>query len=206
MVFDSLSYSLCFTNTVILTIFFWTFSLLGYSVFLVFLVRSSHRKFSVREGVLRNFDKFIGKRLCQNLFLKETLALVLSCEFCEISKNTFLTKHLRATASVSYFASKQKPNFLPVNGICVVTISGNNTFQFFLIDLMIQPNLQHECQIRATRVRHERHECNTSAILATLVRHKQTSATQVRHECYANDTSAERVLHERHECDTSENF
>ena len=28
-------------------------------------------------------------------------------------------------------------------------------------------------------------------------------ATQVRHECYTNDTSATWVLHQRHECDTS---
>ena len=55
-------------------------------------------------GALRNFVKFTGKQLCQSLFLdkvaglrpeaynfikKETLAQVLSCEFCEISKNTF---------------------------------------------------------------------------------------------------------------------
>ena len=30
---------------------------------------------------------------------KESLAQVLSCEFCEISKNTFSTEHLRTTAS-----------------------------------------------------------------------------------------------------------
>ena len=40
-----------------------------------------------------------------------------------------------------------------------------------------------------TSARHERHECNTSATLAT----------RVRHECYNNDTNAIRVLHERHE-------
>ena len=33
------------------------------------------------------------------LFKKETLAQVFSCEFCEISKNTFFKKHLWATAS-----------------------------------------------------------------------------------------------------------
>ena len=77
--------------------------------------RSSHRRCSVRKGVLRNFAKFTGKHLCQSLFFnkvaglrpqacnfikKETLAQVFSCEFCEISKNSFLTEHLRATASV----------------------------------------------------------------------------------------------------------
>ena len=34
-------------------------------------------------------------------FKKETLAQVLSCEFCEIFKNTFLTEHLWTTASES---------------------------------------------------------------------------------------------------------
>ena len=29
-----------------------------------------------------------------NFIKKETLALMFSCEFCEISKNTFFTKHL----------------------------------------------------------------------------------------------------------------
>ena len=36
-----------------------------------------------------------------NFIKKETLAQVLSCEFCEISKNTFFTEHARATASVT---------------------------------------------------------------------------------------------------------
>ena len=30
---------------------------------------------------------------------RETLAQVFYCEFCEISKNIFLTEHLRTTAS-----------------------------------------------------------------------------------------------------------
>ena len=35
-----------------------------------------------------------------NFIKKETLVQVLSCKFCEISKNAFLTEHLWATASV----------------------------------------------------------------------------------------------------------
>ena len=35
-----------------------------------------------------------------NFIKKETLAQVLSCEFCEIFKNTFSTEHLRTTASI----------------------------------------------------------------------------------------------------------
>ena len=48
--------------------------------------------------VPRNFAKFTGKHQCQS-FKKETLAQVFSCEFCEFSKNTFFTEHLRTTAS-----------------------------------------------------------------------------------------------------------
>ena len=35
---------------------------------------------------------------------KETLAQVFSCEFCEISKNTFFTEHLQTTTSVLQYA------------------------------------------------------------------------------------------------------
>ena len=55
--------------------------------------RSSHRRCSVRKGVLRKAEA------C-NVIKKETLAQVFSCEFCEISKNTFFTEKLRATTSV----------------------------------------------------------------------------------------------------------
>ena len=72
--------------------------------------RSSRPEVFYKKRVLRNFTKFTGKHLRQSLFFnkvagfqswgltrpkacnvikKETLALVFSCEFCEISKNTF---------------------------------------------------------------------------------------------------------------------
>ena len=64
--------------------------------------RSSRPKVFCKKGVLRNFLKFTGKHLCQNLFFNkvvililinfiknQTLAQVFSCEFCEISKNAF---------------------------------------------------------------------------------------------------------------------
>ena len=74
-------------------------------------IRSSHRRRSIEKGVLKNFAKFTGKRLCQSLFLiklqasvynffkKETLAQIFSCEFCETFKSIIFTEHLRATAS-----------------------------------------------------------------------------------------------------------
>ena len=52
--------------------------------------RSSHRRCSMKKGVLRNFKKFIGNPPCQSLFYNtETLAQGISYEFCEVSKNTF---------------------------------------------------------------------------------------------------------------------
>ena len=46
--------------------------------------RSSHRRCSVRKGVLRNFIKVAGKHLRQSFFF---------------NKETFFTEHLWATAS-----------------------------------------------------------------------------------------------------------
>ena len=71
-------------------------------------IQNSHRRCSVRNGVLRNFAKFTGKHLCQSLYFNkvacnfikiETLAQVFSCEFCDIFKNAFFTEHLQANAS-----------------------------------------------------------------------------------------------------------
>ena len=73
--------------------------------------RSSHLEVFCKKVVLRNFAKFTKKHLCQSLFFnkiarlvckiikKKTLAEVFSCEFCEISKKTLFTEHLRANAS-----------------------------------------------------------------------------------------------------------
>ena len=84
--------------------------------------RSSHRRCSIKKGVLENFAKFTGKHLSQSLFFnkvaglrlqlhwkrdsgmcnfikKETLAQVFSCELCEIFQSTFPTEHIRTTAS-----------------------------------------------------------------------------------------------------------
>ena len=69
------------------------------------LSRSSHPEVFCKKGVLRNFAKFTGKPLCQSLFFnkvpskKGTLAQVFSCEFCEISKDTFSYKTPPVAAS-----------------------------------------------------------------------------------------------------------
>ena len=56
-------------------------------------VRSSRLEVFCKKGVHRNFTKFTGKCVCQ------TLAQVFSCEFCEISKNTFFHRTALVTAS-----------------------------------------------------------------------------------------------------------
>ena len=40
-----------------------------------FCSRSSHRRCSVRNGVLRNFANFTGKHLCQSLFFNKVTGL-----------------------------------------------------------------------------------------------------------------------------------
>ena len=82
-----------------------------------FLFRSSRPEVFSKKGVLGHFAKFTGKHLCQSLFFnkvagqanfikKETLAQVFSCEFCEISKNTFSYRTPPVAASV--FCRKEK--------------------------------------------------------------------------------------------------
>ena len=74
--------------------------------YLLHFAEAVAQRCSAKKGVLRNFVKFTRKYLCQSLFFnkvagpcnfmkKETLAQVLSCEFCEISKSTFFTEHLQ---------------------------------------------------------------------------------------------------------------
>ena len=65
--------------------------------------RSSRPEVFCKKRVLRYFIKFTGKYLCQSLFftkVKETPAQVFSCEFCEISKNTFSYRTSLVVASV----------------------------------------------------------------------------------------------------------
>ena len=69
-----------------------------------YILRNIHQRWSFRKGALRKFAKFPRKHVWQSLFFnkmvvwdcnfikKETLAQVISCEFCEISKNSLRKK------------------------------------------------------------------------------------------------------------------
>ena len=87
-----------------------------------------------KKGVLRNFAKFIGKHLCQNLVFnnvaglrpeacnfikKETLVQVFSCEFCEISRNTFSYRTPPVAASECKLASCLRNNLRNVKKMTV---------------------------------------------------------------------------------------
>ena len=73
-----------------------------------------HRRCSLRKGVLRNCGKLTEKLLCQSLYFNkvagqacnfikiEALAQEFSCEFSEISKNTFFTEYVWAAASIKH--------------------------------------------------------------------------------------------------------
>ena len=76
--------------------------------------RSSRLEVFSKKEILRNFTKFTRKHLCQNVFfnkvvetearnfiLKRTLTQVFSCEFCEISLNTFSCRAFQVVASSS---------------------------------------------------------------------------------------------------------
>ena len=65
------------------------------TVFVPEYYRSSRPEVFFKKGVLRNFTKFTGKHLCQSLFFSQ----VLSCEFCEICKNTFFYRTPPVTTS-----------------------------------------------------------------------------------------------------------
>ena len=46
-----------------------------------------------KKYVLKNFTKFIGKRLRPAVLLKEAVTLVLSGKFCEFFENNYFIKH-----------------------------------------------------------------------------------------------------------------
>ena len=58
--------------------------------------RSSHQRYSLKKVFLEISQ---NSRAC-NFIKKETLTQVFSCEFSEISKNTFFTEHVWATDSI----------------------------------------------------------------------------------------------------------
>ena len=66
-------------------------------MYYLFILRSSHRRCSVKKGVLRNFVKFTGKHLCQSLFFNKVAGLrrgFFCYEFAPYFWGTSLWEHL----------------------------------------------------------------------------------------------------------------
>ena len=88
----------------------------------------------MKKVFFRNVAKFIGKHLCQslsfnevtgpacNFIKKDTLAQVLSCKFCEISKNTFSYRTLPVAASGVYNSALVLAHNKLCCLICIVNI------------------------------------------------------------------------------------
>ena len=101
--------------------------------------RSSHRRCSVRKGVLRNFTIITGKHLRESLFFNkvagwpvESLAQVFYCEFLEISKSTFFTEHFPATASMSScFLGEVKGRSSNLSALRKILFASNQFSTFF---------------------------------------------------------------------------
>ena len=70
--------------------FFLVFITVKFSVLLwkIKIYQQQPQKVFFKKGVLRNFAKLTGKRLCQSLFFNKVAGRRNSCELCEISKNT----------------------------------------------------------------------------------------------------------------------
>ena len=49
------------------------------------MLRNNHQRCSVRKSVLKNFEKFTGKHLCQSLLFNKIEALTTASECCQIS-------------------------------------------------------------------------------------------------------------------------
>ena len=64
--------------------------------------RSSHRKYSIRKGALKNFKKFTGKRLCQSLFLPAALLKKRLLHRCFPVNGRLLIKLFKFSETVVY--------------------------------------------------------------------------------------------------------
>ena len=92
--------------------------------------KSSHRRCSIKDDVLKNFAIFTGKHLCWSLFLikfqvvrpatfflKKTPTQVFFLEYCKIFKNTYvcrnaILRHITALFSSSiYICSMNRNHF-----------------------------------------------------------------------------------------------
>ena len=92
--------------------------------------RSSHRRCSLRKGVLRNFTKFIGKRLCQSLFFNKVAG---------IRPTTLLKKRLSHMCFPLNFVKFLRTPFTQnTSGRLLLNLLKLNIGYFWFVDLLTQ--------------------------------------------------------------------
>ena len=74
--------------------FMKTDSSLGIEYFKISLDRSSRPKVFCKKDVLRNFEKFTGKGLCQSLFFNKVASLTMQGSSCKPHSAALLRKRL----------------------------------------------------------------------------------------------------------------
>ena len=65
-------------------------------------VRSSQKRFSIKNVVFNNFTIFSGKHLCWSLFLIKLQAWRIAKENCEVLKNTNFEEHLQRSTCIVF--------------------------------------------------------------------------------------------------------
>ena len=121
-----------------------------------------------------------------NFIKKETLAQVFSCEFCEISENTFFTKQLQTAASGSKIFEHLIFSEMYPYLIIIFIFKKGDLFVSILI---------HKYQHKSTRVNTNQHESDTSQHESTRV---NTSPTRVNTSLKRVNTSPTQVNTNQH--------
>ena len=97
------------------------------------MYRSSHRRCSVRKGIISNFEKFTVKRLCQSLFFNKV---------ADLRPATLLKKRLWYTCFPVNFAKFLRTTFLQ-NASGQLLLSAQSWFESLIVFLKTFQNYEH---------------------------------------------------------------
>ena len=70
--------------------------------------KGSHPRYSIKKGVLKNFEKFTGENLCGSLFFNKVAGLRLrpekdfSCNYAKFFQTPFSIEHLKFKIQKSF--------------------------------------------------------------------------------------------------------
>ena len=130
-----------------------------------------------RKGVFRNFIKFTGKQLqlCRNLFLiklqaeacnfikKKTLTQVFSCEFCQISQNTFF--HRTPPVAAFEFSYLKLDKNLKVRPVLLFQSNFNSLLLFYLFSFYFFTEREYNSKVVFSYFTERTNSCKTLGII-----------------------------------------